>query len=69
VKGFDFFATSDRSSIVDGSTAQRIAPPRLNVFSVLYDARNRGIAARMLEHLGAKFFVGLRVAIDERDAF
>jgi len=63
-----FCEPSDRSSM-DRSTTQRIAPAGLDVLTVLYDAWNGRIAAWILEHLGAKLFAGLRVAIDERNAF
>ncbi len=37
--------TSDRSSVMNRSTAQRITPAGLNVFTVLYDAWDSRIAA------------------------
>src|SRR2546421_4715220 len=56
-------------SSMNRSTTQRIAPAGLDGLAVLYDAWNRRIAARIFEHLGAKLFIRLRVAIDERNAF
>ena len=50
------------------STAERIAPSGLNILSVFDDARNGWIAVGILEHLSAKSFIRLRVAIDESDA-
>src|ERR671919_438278 len=42
--GLADFLTSDRSSVVHGSTAKWVAPTGLNVFTVLYDARYGRIA-------------------------
>ena len=51
------------------STTQRVAPTGLYILPILHDAWDGGIAVRILEHLGAKFFAGLRVAVDEGEAF
>lgn len=53
---------------MDGSSAERIAPAGLNVLAVFDNAGNCRISAGVLEHLGAVFAIGLRVAIDERNS-
>ena len=55
--------------IVDGSTARGIAPTGTDVLTVFHDARDRGIATGILEHLGAPGAIVLRIVVDERDAF
>jgi hypothetical protein len=50
---------------VDGSATRRIAPPRADIRAVLYDARNRRIAARNFEHFTLPSLVILRIVFGE----
>ena len=58
-----------RPSVGHGSTARRVAPARTFVPAIFDDAGNRRVAAGKAEHLGAACAIGLRVVVDERDAF
>src|SRR4051812_4470302 len=54
--------------VVNRSTTRRVAPTRLQVAPVLYDARHGRVAARVVEHLLTSRAVVLRVVLRKRDA-
>jgi len=54
---------------MDRSTPQRIAPSRLDVYTVLHNAGNGRITIREFEHFGTIRTIGLGITIDEGNAF